>query len=292
MIKLPDGATEDDHLVLLGVLNSSTACFWLKQNSHNKGEGGGARVDAGYAARGEPFRESYEFTGTTLLDFPLPVNWPAALARDLDVKAQELAMLTPFAVAASGIPSRAVLVSAESTSGVLRRHMISLQEELDWEVYRLYGLIADDLTYSGDLPGISSGERAFEIALARRTASGEEEAVYHPDQVPSDYGDPGNWPADYRELVQRRLDLIESHPFIRLLERPEYKRRWAQEPWEKRQEGRCGGGCSIGLRIGGSGLIRRDGLGRAALPSLPMRSHGTLIWCLCLSFGKGGPMFR
>lgn len=41
VIKLPEGATEDDHLRLLGVLNSSTACFWLKQVSHNKGEGGG-----------------------------------------------------------------------------------------------------------------------------------------------------------------------------------------------------------------------------------------------------------
>ena len=38
VIKLPTEATEDDHLALLGVLNSSTACFWLKQNSHNKGE--------------------------------------------------------------------------------------------------------------------------------------------------------------------------------------------------------------------------------------------------------------
>ena len=37
-IKLPEGATEDEHLALLGVLNSSTACFWLKQNSYNKGE--------------------------------------------------------------------------------------------------------------------------------------------------------------------------------------------------------------------------------------------------------------
>ena len=37
VIKLPEGATEDDHLALLGVLNSSTACFWLKQNSHDKG---------------------------------------------------------------------------------------------------------------------------------------------------------------------------------------------------------------------------------------------------------------
>ena len=37
-----------------------------------------------------------------------------------------------------------------------------------------------------------------------------------------------------RELVRRRLDLIESNRFINLLERPEYKRRWASEPWEKR----------------------------------------------------------
>ena len=45
VIKLPKEATEDDHLALLGVLNSSTACFWLKQNSHEKGNGGiGERI--------------------------------------------------------------------------------------------------------------------------------------------------------------------------------------------------------------------------------------------------------
>jgi hypothetical protein len=37
VIKLPSKATENDHLGLLGLLNSSTACFWLKQVSHNKG---------------------------------------------------------------------------------------------------------------------------------------------------------------------------------------------------------------------------------------------------------------
>ncbi len=37
-------------------------------------------------------------------------------------------------------------------------------------------------------------------------------------------------------LVQRRLDLIASDPSIRLLEKPEHKRRWAAESWEKRQE--------------------------------------------------------
>ena len=31
VIKLLPSATEDDHLALLGLLNSSTACFWMKQ---------------------------------------------------------------------------------------------------------------------------------------------------------------------------------------------------------------------------------------------------------------------
>ena len=37
IVKLPSTGTEDDHLALLGLLNSSTACFWMKQVFHNKG---------------------------------------------------------------------------------------------------------------------------------------------------------------------------------------------------------------------------------------------------------------
>ena len=37
VLKLPSTATENDHVALLGLLNSSTACFWIKQVSHNKG---------------------------------------------------------------------------------------------------------------------------------------------------------------------------------------------------------------------------------------------------------------
>src|SRR6202041_1346476 len=36
VIKLPAGSTEDDHLALVGLLNSSVACFWLKQVCHQK----------------------------------------------------------------------------------------------------------------------------------------------------------------------------------------------------------------------------------------------------------------
>ena len=105
-------------------------------------------------------------------------------------------------------------------------------------VYRLYGLIEEDLTYSGDdLPGLALGERAFEIALARAVQAGEEETAWFTRHGSTPITEiPAHWPTAYRELVQRRLDLIASNPSIRLLEKPEYKRRWSQEPWEKRQE--------------------------------------------------------
>jgi hypothetical protein len=41
------------------------------------------------------------------------------------------------------------------------------------------------------------------------------------------------WPTWYRDLVQRRIDLIERDRDVALVERPENKRRWAREPWEK-----------------------------------------------------------
>ena len=40
VIKLPEGASEDDHLALLGLLNSAIACFWMQQVFHNKGRPG------------------------------------------------------------------------------------------------------------------------------------------------------------------------------------------------------------------------------------------------------------
>jgi hypothetical protein len=240
MVQLRPQATEDEYLALLGLLNSSTASFWLKQNSHNKGEGGGARVDAGYAARGEPFRETYEFTGTTLQDYPLPDSLPLERGRVLCSLARNLSELGPAAVAAAEVPSSMALTKARETSDHIRALMVAIQDELDWETYKLYGLIDQELTYQdGDLPRLALGERAFEIALARAVQVGEEETTWftHPEQRSTAITEiPPHWPTAYRELVQRRLDLIASDPSIRLLERPEYKRRWAQEPWEKRQE--------------------------------------------------------
>ncbi len=233
VVKLPEGAGEDAHLELLGLLNSSTACFWMKQVFHNKGEGGGARVEAGYSAMGaEEWRNTFEFDSTKLKQFPLPAGRPLELARALDEAAQRLAEALPAAVAEREAPTRFVLDVAAERASALRARMVALQEELDWRCYRLYGLVDEDLTFDPDrLPELHKGQRAFEIALARRMAAGEAISTWFERHGSTTITDlPARWPDDYRALVQRRLDLIDADRGMRLLERPEYKRRWN---WER-----------------------------------------------------------
>ncbi|MCC3271115.1 BREX-2 system adenine-specific DNA-methyltransferase PglX, partial [Arthrobacter sp. zg-Y809] len=236
VIKLPEGATEEEHLALLGVLNSSTACFWLKQNSYPKGGDpvgkDGARVSQ------QPWSDRYEFTGTTLQDFPLPSVLPLKRGSQLDSLAQSLAVSTPAALVMDGTPTASAIEEAHKQSQSILGQMVAAQEELDWETYRLYGLTDEDLTYHGeDLPELVLGQRTSEIVLARQLAAGESTSTWFQrhGSTPITFL-PEEWPEAYRDLVQRRLDIIESNPNIRLLEKPEYKRRWATEPWEKQEE--------------------------------------------------------
>ena len=240
VIKLPEGATEDQHLELLGVLNSSTACFWLKQNSHNKG-----RPGAESAGADEPWEHRFEFTGTTLQDFPLPAFLSPLRARRLDALATKMGAQSPASVAASSVPTQGLLNMAQAARGALQGQMVYQQEELDWDCYAAYGLLSDEeanLTTSSpetDPVQIRPEERPFALRLAREVARGEVTTTWfthwnHRFEAVAEI--PEHWPADYRALVQRRLDVIENNPLIRLLEKPEYKRRWAMEPWEKQVE--------------------------------------------------------
>lgn len=118
------------------------------------------------------------------------------------------------------------------------------QEELDWEVYRLYGLVAEDLTFgriaaptSVSKPGLELGERAFEILLARMVSSGEDETAWFERHATKPVTVvPDRFPTQYRDLVLRRLEEIRANSAVRLLEKPEYKRRWAGIPWGKQVE--------------------------------------------------------
>lgn len=229
VIKLPAGASEDDHLGLLGLLNSATACFWMKQRFFNKGDSTDSK---GARVTGDPAFDTYEFSGTGVGGLPLAEARPLELARQLDTLARERESHLPASLAARLPLSRAELDAHRAQADVLFARMVALQDELDWWSYCAYGLLDDDLTFASEPPGIVPGQRAFEIVLARRIAAGETESTWFERHGSTPITEvPADWPADYRTLVERRIALIESHPWIGLLERPEYKRRWNQSGW-------------------------------------------------------------
>ena len=230
VIKLPAGASEDDHLGLLGLLNSSTACFWLQQVCHNKGGPGGG------SSKDEKWHDFYQLNGTAVGKLPLAADPPIALARALDNEAQRLSADLPERVCAIATPTRIALDAARAEAEGARARMIALQEELDWRCYRLYSLL-DEAVEHANPPSLRLGERAFEIVLARRLAAGAEQTSWFEWLGITPITElPGHWSADYRSLVERRIALIESDPNIGLIERQSYKRRWETKPWEEMEQ--------------------------------------------------------
>jgi len=233
VIKLPARTGENLHIELLGLLNSSTGCFWMKQVFHNKGGGG---IGGGLAT--EQWEQFCEFDQTKIRKFPVPYTRPFEIPYQLDCLARERSQVLPCALILRGTPSVASLQAARTRVQEIRERMISLQEELDWRCYRLYGLTKDDICLPrGDVPASRLGERAFEIVLARRIAAGEVETKWFERHGSTPITEiPTRWPAEYRELIRRRIEAIEKNSSIALIEQPEYKRRWNDEPWEAQQE--------------------------------------------------------
>lgn len=230
VIKLPEGATVDEHLGLLGLLNSSTACFWMKQTFHGKGNGGigGGIGDEGWEPR-------FDFDGTKMQSFPLPSGErPVAYGQRLDDLAQALSAVLPVAVVAETVPSRERLDAARVEAERMQAEMVTWQEELDWHCLWLYGLTPEALTVPDGHtpPPLQLGERAFEIVLARQMAAGHVETEWFRRHRSTPITDPpAHWPDWYTDLVNQRIALIESDRNIELIERPENKRRWNRTPW-------------------------------------------------------------
>ncbi|MBK9578957.1 MAG: BREX-2 system adenine-specific DNA-methyltransferase PglX [Fibrobacteres bacterium] len=239
VIKLSANATLDDHLNLLSLLNSSTLEFWLRQVCFNKGDSTdsqGARVTS------IPWVNSYEYGSTIVEKAPLATAYfeeRLALTRELDALGQELSTLQPSRLFATVTPTAAMLESTSKRVATVRARMIALQEELDWWVYRAYDLMeptdGERLTRSvNQVPeGLALGERAFELHLARQAQDGEDSSWFERHGSTPITEVPATWSDADKQIVQARLDLIASHPWIGLLERPEHKRRWAGDSWDK-----------------------------------------------------------
>ncbi|MFD6390791.1 BREX-2 system adenine-specific DNA-methyltransferase PglX [Nocardia sp. NPDC060259] len=235
VVKLHAAASQEEHLRLLGLLNSSTACFWLKMVSHNMG----STVDTKGARQSRaPFDDFYQFNGSKLEHFPLPRHYPTELATALDDLAQQFIAATPASAVAAQVPTGPTMREAQKQWQKVRAQMIATQEELDWQVYSAYGLHKEPLVApNGQFPPISFGERAFEIVLARQVARGEASDDWFIRHNATPITNlPDSWPNSYKRLVESRIAVIESNRAIGMIERPEYKRRWATEGWDALQE--------------------------------------------------------
>lgn len=220
VIALPEGSSLIDYYRLLGVLNSSLACFWIKQVSYEKGGGG------------EPWAWRYQINTSALEGFPLPSERGNELAHRIEEAARRRAAVAPEA--AYSTLSKVHREAAQEEWTRLGGELVFLQEELDWRMYVAYGLAAADLAPDvvEEVP-IDPNQRPFEIRLARAVAAGEVETVWferHNREPRTTL--PDDWPEWYRVLAERRLAATESSPSLRLLEQPEYKRRWAGPDWD------------------------------------------------------------
>ncbi|MGA4544414.1 BREX-2 system adenine-specific DNA-methyltransferase PglX [Uniformispora flossi] len=225
-VVVPNGSINPIHL--LGVLNSSAVCFWLKQVNYNNGNGG-----IGGGISDEAWELRYQYSSTQLGKLPLPRQLPIAKSERM----QHLADMLQDAI--SSIRVNEVKESTENQEAKwvgLHEEMIALQEEIDWEVYYLYGAVETHLNSTEPPPRIKLGERAFEIALARREARGELKTEWFSrHNTTAQVNIPDHWPENYRNLVEERIRAIDSNLNIRILERPEYKRRWTLESWKEAQ---------------------------------------------------------
>jgi hypothetical protein len=219
IIKLKEGATEEDHLALLAYLNSSTACFWMKQVFFDKGSG----TDTG-KWQSERAKIAYEFAGTGLLKLPVPPLTTGRRTR-LVALASEISRLS---AARDDVVSGLVagtfgsVAEARHRDATLLRKAVALQEEVDWLVYCAFGLVDEEKVGAATPPGseVELGWRPFEVAAARRGgAAGLDGQRLNTADVtcPS------------IEVGRARVEALADEA-IATVEVPEYKRRWLSTP--------------------------------------------------------------
>lgn len=237
IIKLHPSHTEADHQALLGYLNSSTVGFWCRLVMFPKG---GDQVGEGARLSKTPWQDRLEYAGNLLQQLPVPdlarlrseLIELVVAAEDIVRRLSDAAPTRTLALALEGAPTRASLRRAAEAMlaerARLRGILVSLQEEMDWRVYGLFGLpTLPAPSVDAVLVPVAPEHRPFEVRLARDVGtdiSASEWFRIHHRTPPADVAGP------LADLYRQRLRLLEDDVHgkeLRLLETPETKRRWS-----------------------------------------------------------------
>lgn len=243
VINLADHLTEADHQGVVGYLNSSTVAFWCRVTMFPKG---GDQMGDGGRVSPTPWQDRMQYAGNLLQQLPVPkledlktklLDLVVAAEETVNQMAEQAAEKVVAATLAT-TPTLVALRDARTRSlaerARLRGILVSLQEEMDWRVYGIFGLptIEAPSVDAVRVP-VEPNHRPFEVRLAREVAtdiSASEWFRVHKRSAPKDVGGPL---ADLYRQRLRLLDDAEHGKQLRLLETPETKRRWSPPDDEK-----------------------------------------------------------
>ncbi len=219
VIKFKEGVDENDYLSLLTYLNSSTACFYLRQVAHQK-----QMMGADSIRHSDPTTVTFAFNGGSISLVPLP-PWTsndreelASAARDMQRLALEFVRLGPRHALKdfSAVASDDLVTKLKTDQELTLHKMVGLQEWMDWRIYKMFGLPIPDAAV-GQPTGTRPGLRAFEV---RQHESGR--------LITIDNYETGS-EADASAIdsaVSHRLICIKEQELVAELEQSQFKRRW------------------------------------------------------------------
>ena len=261
LLKLQPGASDDDHHLLSALLNSSAALFWLKQICFSKRESEEGDKDTYFEFAGgkvqqlpvpAPLAEKLTGKSHSLAERLTAISsacWkrgqelPSLALRKLFEQSGEAyaawnaalpghvltneKLPAPFATTAE---LRAAFNKTIAVRENLRVEMIALQEEMDWLVYRAYGLLNKKLPASAfnwsnpnelsSLKRIQESQRPFRLWAATNGDFAQACKLI-----------PAEWDEERQKVWTARLTEIRDNEHIRRIEQPVYKRRW-DEQWK------------------------------------------------------------